>query len=94
VVNLEGDRLVIEGPIMMQNVTAIYVAGQPHIEQGQAAMLDLAKVTDIDSSAVALVLCWLRQAAKAGKMLKVTNVPSSFKTLADLYGVSSFVEPI
>jgi phospholipid transport system transporter-binding protein len=91
-VSLEGDRLLIEGPIVMQNVNAVRAAADAHFARGAVASLDLSRVSDIDSSAVALLLGWLRAAAKAGKTLTLSGLPPAFSTLVDLYGVGAFFE--
>ena len=90
-VKLEGDRLVIDGPIVMANVASLRAAGEAYIAQRGVSTLDLSRVTEIDSSALALVLAWQRGAAKVGRVLGVSGAPQGLKTLAELYGVSSFI---
>jgi phospholipid transport system transporter-binding protein len=53
--------------------------------------LDFADATELDSSAVALILEYRRTAEAAGKRLSVRNLPASLKTLADLYGVTDLI---
>ena len=47
----------------------------------------------MDSSAVALLLEWLRQAKARGTTLAFVNLPASLLALARLYGVSDLIQP-
>ena len=49
-------------------------------------LVDLAGVTEVDSSAVSLLLEWRRQVK--GAALRFANLPPALKSLADLYGVA------
>ena len=54
--------------------------------------IDFAGVSGIDSSAVALLLEWRRQAAKRGKRLEFVNLPANLLALARLYGVEDLIQ--
>lgn len=58
-----------------------------------ALTIDFADVADIDSSAVALLLEWRRQAAALGKRLAFVNLPANLLALANLYGVADLIQP-
>jgi phospholipid transport system transporter-binding protein len=55
--------------------------------------IDFAGVDQIDSSAVALLLEWRRQAARLGKKLEFVNLPENLVALATLYGVEDLIQP-
>ena len=55
--------------------------------------IDFAGITDVDSSAVALLLDWRRMAVKRGKTLVFVNLPANLIALADLYGVAELIQP-
>jgi phospholipid transport system transporter-binding protein len=55
--------------------------------------IDFSGITDIDSSAVALLLEWRRQAAARGKRLAYVNLPANLLALAGLYGVADLIQP-
>ena len=55
--------------------------------------IDFASVTGIDSSAVALLLEWRRQAQRLGKTLAFVNLPHNLLALARLYGVEELIQP-
>ncbi len=55
--------------------------------------IDFAAITEVDSSAVALLLEWRREAARRGKGLNFVNLPVNLLALADLYGVTGLIQP-
>lgn len=67
-------------------------AGVRAIEAGETDV-DLAAVSSVDSSAVAVLLSWQRTAKSAGKTLRFHHLPPALSSLAALYGVSGLIEP-
>jgi phospholipid transport system transporter-binding protein len=55
--------------------------------------IDFAGIDAIDSSAVALLLEWRRQALRRGKKLDFVNLPGNLLALATLYGVENLIQP-
>jgi phospholipid transport system transporter-binding protein len=86
----EGDRLVLEGPVTLDTVPGLVGAVEPHLGEG-TLVVDFGGVTEADSSAVALVLEWRRQAERRKLALRFTNLPSAVENLAKLYGVSELL---
>jgi phospholipid transport system transporter-binding protein len=56
-------------------------------------VIDFAAITDIDSSAVALLLEWRRIALARAKTLEFVNLPANLLALAELYGVADLIQP-
>jgi phospholipid transport system transporter-binding protein len=50
-------------------------------------IIDLSGVTEVDSSALALLLAWLRRAKARGIKVELRALPASLLALARLYGV-------
>ena len=88
----DGDALVIEGALTFATVPGLAVAVRDHLQQG-ARVIDFRGVTEVDSSAVALALEWLRQASEGGSALRFANLPVAMQNLAKLYGVSELLQP-
>ena len=65
---------------------------QELVEQRMAEVLDFSAVTGVDSSAVALLLEWRRQAGDRGKRLEYVNLPANLLALAQLYGVAELIQ--
>jgi len=59
----------------------------------QRLTIDFAGITGVDSSAVALLLEWRRQAQRLGKALVFVNLPANLLALARLYGVEELIQP-
>jgi phospholipid transport system transporter-binding protein len=47
----------------------------------------------VDSSAVSLVLEWLREAQRNQRKLRFTHLPDNLKSLATLYSVLDLIQP-
>jgi phospholipid transport system transporter-binding protein len=73
------------------NAPAVVAAGTTAIHSGDA-VIDLSGVQHCDTSAVACVLEWLRQARAADRKLELHSVPAAVRSLAKLYGLESILE--
>ena len=89
---LEGDALLLDGAVTLATVPVLAAAVRDHLRNG-ARVIDFRGVTEVDSSAVALALEWLRQAAEGGGTLQFANLPVAMQNLAKLYGVSELLQP-
>lgn len=86
VIEGDGALLRVRGPITMDNVQALLEQGNARFGGGEVT-IDLGGVTDVDSSAVSLLLQWMRTAQARGRQLRYVNLNSNVKSLAVLYGV-------
>jgi phospholipid transport system transporter-binding protein len=76
--------------LTIAHARAELAAGLAAIAGGETGV-DLARVTEVDSSAVATLLAWQRAAREKGRALAVVNMPESLRSLASLYGVDGLV---
>jgi phospholipid transport system transporter-binding protein len=86
----ESGRIVVSGAVTLANVAAVLEEGRRHLEEG-VRTVDLGEVTEMDSSLLAAMLGWLRDARLRGRELAFVNVPESLRTIARLYGVDSLI---
>ena len=86
----EGSRIVLSGTLTLANVAAVLEEGRRHLAEG-VGTVDLGEITELDSSALALLLAWLREAKAAGRALAFANLPESLQTIARLYGVEDLL---
>ena len=86
----EGERMLVDGPVTLANVTQVLEDGYAAIRAGASAV-DLKGITELDSSLLAMLLAWLREAAQAGRTLRVDNLPGGLITIAQLYGVDELL---
>jgi phospholipid transport system transporter-binding protein len=86
----EGERLVVSGSLTLANVAAALGEGNAAIGEG-VRTVDLAEVGELDSSALALLLAWLREAKRLNRSLVFANLPQGLTTIARLYGVAELL---
>lgn len=89
-IETQGNTLRISGAMTLENVHAL-------LEESNAAFtaenleMDLAGVSEVDSTAVSLMFEWLRQAHKRNISLTFVNLPSNLVNMATLYGVLDLI---
>jgi phospholipid transport system transporter-binding protein len=86
VIRREGRKMLVSGPVTLSNAAQVLEQGRQHLAEGVRAV-DFSEVTEVDSSALALALAWLRDARTAKRELAFANLPEALQTLARLYGV-------
>ena len=70
------------------------------LAEGEAAIasaaraFDLAAVTELDSSCLAVVFGWMRAANAAGISLRLVNPPQNLLSLAAVYDVAELLPPL
>ncbi len=85
----EGERLYVSGPVTLANVAGLLEEAKAHVASVRA--VDLGEVTELDSSLLALLLSWLREAKGRGGALSFSRLPEDLVTLAQLYGVAQLL---
>jgi phospholipid transport system transporter-binding protein len=81
---LSGDRSRVQGSLEFKTVSRLLPLGTAAIVDGRAGVIDLAGVTDSDSSGLALLIEWLSVAKEAGRPLHYDNMPAQLRQLASL----------
>jgi len=84
-----GDRLVLTGPITIANVREEAAGGLTLLTGDR--VVDLAGVTEADSSTLSMLLEWRRAAEHAGHTLRCVNMPANMSSLARLYGIEDLL---
>lgn len=86
----DGDRLKLDGRITVDNVRALLE--QANAQLAEVRVIDMAAVSEVDSSAVSLMLEWQREAARLNNHdLRFENLPANIRSLAGLYGVADLI---
>jgi phospholipid transport system transporter-binding protein len=80
----EGRRLLVGGPVLMAGVMDALRRSEAEFAAGVDAV-DLSGVTEVDSSALGLLMEWLRRDKE--RRLVFANPPANLLSLAHLYGV-------
>lgn len=86
----DGTRALVSGPATLANVRALLEEGRSQLQSG-VRTFDLGGVTELDSSLLAVLLAWQREARAANVALAVEGLPEGLATIARLYGVEEFL---
>nr|WP_315468127.1 STAS domain-containing protein [uncultured Undibacterium sp.] len=79
--------------LSLRNAVTVTQAGLQAIHAG-SDQIDMSTLQTIDSSAVAVMLAWQRQAQSLNRSLEFTGVPASLISLISLYGLNDFFQVI
>lgn len=85
-----GNRWEVSGDVLISTVTQVLAASNALPITG-IAEIDFAKVTDIDTSAISLILEWKRRAHKENQQIKFVNLPADLTSLTHVYGVAELI---
>jgi len=88
----DGDNYRVQGRITIDNARALLADGLRQFSK-DGLVVDLSQLEDVDSSAVSLLLEWLREAQRNQRKLRFANLPDNLKSLATLYGVLDLIQP-
>jgi phospholipid transport system transporter-binding protein len=80
----------LRGSITLETVQALLDQTSALFE-GTQVRVDLSEVRDADSSAVALMLAWVREAALRGTRISFENCSPNLRTLIALYDVGELI---
>ncbi len=89
-----GETLMLAGALNLANMARLLAETEAYVAQPklpEALVIDFAEVTDVDSSGVALLLHWRREALRIGKPLRYVHLPPNLASLAELYSVDEMI---
>jgi phospholipid transport system transporter-binding protein len=84
------DHCIVQGPVTADNVVSLLAQGAERLNR-PSMTVDLSGVTEVDSSALSLLLEWRRAAERSGRTIRYRNLPASLKSLAELYGITELL---
>jgi phospholipid transport system transporter-binding protein len=79
-----------EGCLTLNEAGSILREGTSAMTEG-VTVIDLASVTQVDSSALSLILSWRREAQRLSHPLSFRNIPDSLLSLTRLYGLDDLI---
>lgn len=86
------NRWQLSGDLVIENISQVLNASKA-LTLTDTTQLDFTQVTDVDTSAVSLILELKRRASAENMQLSLVNVPANLVSLMQLYGVDGFVLP-
>lgn len=84
------DHIAVSGGMTLETATSLLADGVSALA-GCDAVFDLAAVTAVDSSGLAVLFGWQRVAQAQGKALRIENPPHNLISLAEVYGVTEIL---
>ena len=88
----DGNNYRIQGRVTIDNAHAVLAEGLKLFDR-DGLVVDLSQLEEVDSSAISLVLEWLRAAQRSQRALSFVNLPANLTSLASLYGVLDLIQP-
>ncbi|MEO7728922.1 MAG: STAS domain-containing protein [Burkholderiales bacterium] len=86
-----GNELRLSGAMTIANAVALCDEGKLQLDAD--VVVDLAAVTEVDSTALSVLFEWRRFAQHKNLQISFRNLPDSMESLAALYGVADLVAP-
>ncbi|MCP5269438.1 MAG: STAS domain-containing protein [Zoogloeaceae bacterium] len=86
----KGSCLKVSAPMLFSGASALLASGRSELS-ADITEIDLSGIGDADSSALAVLFAWLRDAKAMNSSLRITHSPAGLVSLAALYGVSDFL---
>ncbi|HAF01316.1 MAG TPA: hypothetical protein DCO68_02725 [Methylophilaceae bacterium] len=84
------DAWHLSGDLVVKNITQVLDASKL-LEMPANLQLDFAEVSEVDTSAISLILEFQRRAIQQHTQVIVLNVPDNLLSLMQLYGVETFI---
>ena len=78
----------LSGRLTMEASIALFNKGLSVEDGAGEVVVDFAQVEAVDSSAVSLMLAWLRAAQRRNVKISFVNIPANLLSLTELYGVA------
>ncbi|HSG76956.1 MAG TPA: STAS domain-containing protein [Burkholderiales bacterium] len=89
-IRVDGARLYVSGPATLATAAQLLEAARAPLAAGVRS-IDLGEVTELDSSLLAVLFEWMREARAGGQALVLERLPADLKSLAQLYGVAELL---
>lgn len=93
---MNAESLQLEGDLTFARLPEILAQTEAFTQRPDlpdCLSIDLSNVGEVDSSAVALLLRWRREAERLKRRIQFINLPAPLASLAELYGVTEIVQP-
>jgi phospholipid transport system transporter-binding protein len=86
-IEVNGEVLSVTVPMTLGNATALEEKGLALLP-ASSGVVELQGVSELDSSALAVIFSWQRAAKAAGREVRIAHAPASLLSLAALYDVA------
>jgi phospholipid transport system transporter-binding protein len=90
----DGAPAVFDLPevVRLDNAAEVRLAGEQFLDGATGAVrMDLGALRECNSVVVAVLLAWVRHAARLGRTLCYDDVPAELRQIIELYGVANLL---
>ncbi len=87
----DSHKWFVSGAILVDNANTILLESESLNFNQQSHQVDFSNVTEVDTSAISLMMEWQRRALKENSKVTFTNLPVNLSSLTELYGVAGFI---
>ena len=89
-IEVSAGQATVNSAMTLATAAALLDEGNRMIADS-VTVFDLTSVNEVDSSGLAVVFGWLREAQRLGKQVTIRNLPQNLSSLAEVYGVSDLL---
>jgi phospholipid transport system transporter-binding protein len=89
-IRVEGERLYVSGPATLATAAQLLEEARGPLAAGVRS-IDLGEVTELDSSLLAVLFAWMREAKERKQVFALARLPAVLTSLAQLYGVAELL---
>lgn len=89
-IRVSGDRCAVSGAMTIVTAASLLLDGKAALS-GNPCIFDLSEVTDVDSSAIAVIFAWMRAAQAQNQSIQIAHSPKELLSLAAVYGVEDLL---
>ena len=86
-----ADGFALSGPVTIATASEVIDLTRSLWPEAGNTVVDFAGVTEADSSVLALMFKWQRDAGRKGRKVICRNIPANVFALARLYGVEELI---
>jgi len=87
---VDGQHVRVSGEMTIAHARELSTALDAYLGAPEL-VVDLGAVSEVDSSGLAVMLGWMRNARAGTCRLRFTSIPQGLNTLASLYGVTDLL---
>lgn len=81
------ESFTVTGELVFKTVPRWRRIGRQYINATEEPVIEFSNISRCDSSGVALLLAWLRDAKERGRVIRFAQMPQQLVDIAQVYGV-------
>lgn len=91
-ISYQNNRLMVSGDLGFQTVMNVWTQSLPLMMQASELQFDLSNVISSDSSALALLLEWIKYAKRMQKNISFQYIPEQLNSIIAVAGIKNILD--